>query len=567
LQFRPKGPIFYVDFSNVVPRTVEINLDFSGFIRYNDSVMFARIKTAYNRNGSERRYLQICESRREEGKVRQKVLCNLGRVEEMQEGKLDDLIRSLAKFSEKLAVVSAADDLFADWSKEYGPSMVFRRLWEKLGLDQILSELVAGTDISFDVQEAIFCMVLNRLTEPTSKVGVADWKDGVYRPQFDELKLHHLYRAIDFLDENKETIEEQLFFRHTDLFSSQLDLVFFDTTSTHVEGAAGAFDLLDYGHSKDHRPDRLQVMIGILMSRDGIPIAHHVFPGNTPDTEAFMEAVRDLKNRFNINRVIVVSDRGMMGKRSIDLLEELNLQYILGVRMRNIKKGPELALDPAPFLTVEEKKNLKVKEVNLDGKRYVVCLNEEEAKRDKAVREQIEVKLRAKLEHGSIKDLIGNSEYKRYITVTQEAAPINKEKLIQAELFDGLYIVQTNTDLSAQEVATAYRDLWKIERAFRCLKSTLDLRPVFHWTEKRISGHITLCFLALVMQIMFQKLLEESESKFGYTEVIRALRKVHIVKLNVKDKEHLVRTEIHGAATAAFKAVGARIPEKVQLTN
>jgi len=354
--------------------------------------MFARIKTAYNRNGSERRYLQICESRREEGKVRQKVLCNLGRVEDLQEGKLDDLIRSLAKFSQNLAVVSAAEDLFADWSKEYGPTMVFRRLWEKLGLHEIINQLVDETEMSIDVQEAVFCMVLNRLIEPTSKLGVNDWKEDVYRPQFDALKLHHFYRAIDFLDENKETIEQKLFYRHTDLFSGQLDLVFFDTTSTYVEGSAGAFDLLDYGHSKDHRPDRLQVMIGLLMSRDGMPIAHHVFPGNTPDAEAFMEAIRDLKQRFNVQRVIVVGDRGMMGKRTLDLLEELKLQYILGVRMRSIKLAPEIIADPSPYVTVEEKDNLKVKEVTLNNNRYIVCLNEEEAKRDVAVRKRIEEK-------------------------------------------------------------------------------------------------------------------------------------------------------------------------------
>ncbi len=149
----------------------------------------------------------------------------------MQDGKLDDLINSLAKFSEKLAVVSAADDLFADWSKEYGPAMVFHRLWEKLGLHDIITELVSDTEFSIDVQEAVFCMILNRMTEPCSKLGVDDWKDGVYRPQFDGLHLHHFYRAIDFLYENKNIIEEKLFSRHTDLFTRQLDLAFIDTTS------------------------------------------------------------------------------------------------------------------------------------------------------------------------------------------------------------------------------------------------------------------------------------------------------------------------------------------------
>ncbi len=408
-------------------------------------------------------------------------------------------------------------------------------------------------------------MVLNRLIEPTSKLGVNDWKDTVYRPQFESLQLHHFYRALDFLDENKDVIEEQLYYRHTDLFSGQLDLVFFDTTSTYVEGDVGAFDLLDYGHSKDHRPDRLQVMIGVLMSRDGIPIAHHVFPGNTPDTEAFMEAVKDLKHRFKIQRVIVVGDRGMMGKRTLELLKELDLQYILGVRMRSIKSAPEIIHDSTPYLTVDGKDNLKVKEVLLNDNRYIVCLNEEEAKRDKAVREHIEEKLRARLKNGNVKDLIGNSEYKRYLNVVDQAATINEEKLKQAELFDGLYIIQTNTGLPTEEVATAYRDLWQIERAFRSLKSTLDLRPVYHWTEKRICGHIMLCFLALVIQIKFQKLLEEVGSEYSYIDVIRSLRKVNIVKLKVKEREHLVRTEVHGAANMAFRVVGAKIPERVQI--
>jgi len=193
-----------------------------------------------------------------------------------------------------------------------------------------------------------------------------------------------------------------------------------------------AFDLLDYGHSKNHRPDRVQVMIGVLMSHDGMPIAHHVFPGNTPDTEAFMEAVRDLKHRFNIQRVIVVGDRGMMGKRTLELLKELGLQYILGVRMRNIKSAAQIINETTPYQEVQGRNNLAVKEVFLKGKRYIVCLNEEEAKRDKAVRQQIEEKLRAKLKNGSVKELIGNSEYKRYINVEGQAATINEDKIKQA---------------------------------------------------------------------------------------------------------------------------------------
>jgi len=526
--------------------------------------MFVRLKTADNKDGSKRHYLQICENNRIEGKVRQKVLCNLGRVEELQEGKLDNLIRSLAKFSQNLAVVSAAEDLFAEWSREYGPAMVFRKLWESLGLHDIIHSLLDDREITIDIQEAIFCMVLNRLTDPSSKLGVTEWKDKVYRDEFETLQLSHFYKALDFLDENKNAIEEKLYFRHTDLFTSQLDLVFFDTTTTYVEGGAGAFDLLDYGHSKDHRPDRMQVMIGVLMSRDGMPIAHHVFPGNTADTEAFKEAVTDLKKRFHIQKVIVVGDRGMMGKKTLELLNELGFEYILGVRMRNIKNGIDLIQSAVPYQEIPGQKNLKIKEIDHPEGRYIVCLNEEEAKRDKLVREQIEEKLKNKLDKYGVKELIGNSEYRRYLDIDKESAEISEEKLQKAKVYDGIYILRTNTRLSAEEITKAYKDLWQIERAFRDLKSTLEIRPMYHWKERRIHGHIVLCFLALVLQIRFQKQLSKTTEEYGYIEVMRALRKVNIVKLQVKDEEYLVRTEIQGAATAGFRAVGAKIAERVQ---
>jgi transposase len=485
----------------------------------------------------------------------------------MDSAKIDGLITSLAKFSEKLVLLSSADSLFADWSKEYGPTLVFRKLWESLNLHKIISDLVLETAMTTDVQEAVFCMVLNRLSDPASKLGVNSWKEGVCREEFDDLKLHNFYRAIDFLDANKEAIENQLYFRNSDLFT-QMDLVFFDTTSTYVEGGAGELELLNYGYSKDHRPDRLQVIIGVLMTRDGIPIAHHVFPGNTSDTEAFKSAIADLKRRFNVDRVIVVGDRGMMGAKTLEFLAELEIQYILGARMRSIKIAPELIADPAPYIEVpnadasdDEECSLKVKAVNTADGRYIVCLNEKEAKRDKEVRARVSEKLRDKLAGGA-KGLVGNREFRRYLRVEKSAINIDEEKLKSEEMFDGIYIIQTDTDLEPNEVATTYKSLWQIERAFRKLKTTIELRPMYHRKEYRISGHIMLCFLALVMQLHFQKKLKESGSGYGYTETIRALKQVNAVKLKVENREYLVRTDIQGAQAAAFRAVGAKIPER-----
>jgi transposase len=526
--------------------------------------MFARVKIAKNKDGSERRYLQIVESQRVGKTVRQKVLCHLGRVDALE---IDALVKSLAKFAEKTAVIDAAESLFADWSKEYGPTLVFRKLWEKLGLHDILQSLLRDRAFVVDIEEAIYCMVLNRLTAPESKLGVSEWKDSVHREGFEDIKLNHLYKAIDFLNDNKEEIEERLFFRHTNLFTGNLDLLFFDTTSTYFEGGAGAFDLLEHGYSKDHRSDRLQVMIGVLMTQDGLPIAHHVFPGSTPDTDAFLEAMEDLKKRFHINRVIMVGDRGMMGQRTRDKLDELGFQYILGARMRSMKVSPEIINSPEPYAEVKE--NLLVKEVTLGDNRYIVCLNEKEAVRDKEVREHIAETLREKLKTSSVKDLIHNRGYKRYLTANDVKLVIDEEKLQKDALYDGIYMLQTNAELSAEEAALAYRDLWKVERAFRSLKTTLELRPVYHWKERRIYGHIVLCFLALVMQCQFQKLLRESAPEsapgIGLKETMTALDQVKVTKIRLGEKEFLVRNAIEGVAAAAFRAVGAAIPERVQI--
>jgi len=521
--------------------------------------MFVRIKTAYNRDGSPRNYLQIVENRRINGKVRQHVIGNLGRVEQLQEGKLDALVLSLAKFARNVAVIDAAQDLFADWSKEYGPALVFRRLWELLGLGTVLQDLMADTQHRIDIPEAIFCMVLNRLCEPGSKRSVQEWKETVYRSQFENMELHHFYHSLDFLAEHIPHIEEALFASQTDLFNRTLDLVFFDTTSTYFEGKA-AQGLDRYGYSKDHRPDRLQVLIGVLMTREGMPLAHQVFPGNTPDGEAFRQAVTELKQRFPIDRIVVVGDRGMMGEKTLETLADCNLEYILGVRMRSLTEAKEVVSQAREFTPLTD--NLSVAEVLTSGRRYIVCYNPEEAARDQEVRRQVIASLQAKLKRSGVKSLIGNSAYRKYLTLEGGAA-INTSLLEQEAVYDGKYVLRTNTVLATSEVALAYRDLWQIERAFRELKSTLELRPVYHWTESRIRGHIAVCFLALVLQCTLQKLLSQADKPAPYRDVLQDLRKLHAVKLRLKDKEYIVRTELTGSAHQGFKAVGQGIPPRV----
>lgn len=269
--------------------------------------MFVRTKTRINKDGSKVEYLQIVENTRVNGKVRQRVICTLGRLDQLQEeGQLERLVEGIVRFKKEQALMLQAEDtLCVEWSKELGLDLVFRRIWEQCGLKEIIEAKVSKTKVEFNVAEAVFGMVLNRLSDPMSKLGVAGWAaNDVYDPRFEELKLWHYYRALDFLSEHKDEMEQELFFRGRNLFNQSVDLVFFDTTSVYFEGPTAAGELCCYGYSKDKRPDRLQVIIGLLIDQDGIPIGHEVLPGNSEAALAYKQlwmverAFRELKSNL-----------------------------------------------------------------------------------------------------------------------------------------------------------------------------------------------------------------------------------------------------------------------------
>lgn len=496
-----------------------------------------------------------------EGKVRQKVVANLGRLEDLQAGAIDQMVTSLAKFSTRQWVVRQASQLRAVSAKQWGPAIVFRRLWEELRIESTLARCLSATEVESDFEEAVFAMVLNRLCDPASKLGVMDWMKTVYRPQWSGLALHHLYRALDFLAEHKDVIERELYSRSVSLFDLRVDLVLWDTTTTYFEGRQ-ANGLAEFGFSKDKRPDRVQIMVGVLMSRDGFPIAHEVFPGDTAELETFREALRMVKERFNIGRVILVADRGMVSEDLLGEIERAGLEYIVGVKMRKLKAAREVLARAGRYHVVSD--SLQVKEVTVEGVRYVVCLNPMERGRDGKVREEAVASLREKLAKGQTKQLIGNSAYRRYLRVSGSSVTIDERALKEDERYDGKYVLRTNTRLDPEEVASSYKSLWQVERAFRELKSGLDLRPVYHWTETRIRGHVMVCFLALVLEMALRrKLAAVSDGEVKYDRVLGDLGQLSAVEVKLDDKCYLARTELVGEADVAFRALGMRPPNHV----
>lgn len=525
--------------------------------------MFVRAKRSVQ-DGRTYEYLQICENWREGGRVRQRVIANLGRLDHLTaSGQLDGVLTSLAKFSERLRVIETlrTHGMVARSSKSWGPALVFGRLWERQGLPQVLGNLAAGRKFGFDPERVAFALALQRLCEPGSDLQGSEWlKDIEGLP---EIGLHQMYRAVGWLAEVREELERTLFHRDRDLFHQEVDLVFLDTTSTYIYRDEET-EVFRRGYSRDRRPDLPQMVLCVAVDRHGWPIAWEMFPGNTADKEAFVHVVGRLRERFRIRRTVVVADRGMISKDTIAMLTghaEAPFDYILGVRMRKDPDVADLLRMTREFDEIAP--GLGVAERTLSGKRYVICYNEDEARKDAAAREAILQSLREKLERGESKSLVGNTGYRRFIAGEKSSWRIDFEKAKDDELYDGVFVLRTNTDLPAEEVVNTYKGLWRVERTFREQKSTLEMRPLFHHNDDTRIGHIVASFLALRLEVDLRKRLDERAAKTPWADLMRDLKRVQAVHLELDGNAYRLRTDLVGSAFEAFAAAGMRPPPPV----
>ncbi len=528
--------------------------------------MFVRVKRSVQ-NGTTYEYLQIVESFRERGKPRQRVLATLGKRDVLVvSGALDGLLQSLARFSERLRVVEAVrtQGIVARSSKLWGPPLVFGRLWEDQGLPEILERLAGSRRFGFEPERVSFAMALQRLCCPGSDLEGSGWIHTVEAPGFETIELQHLYRTTGFLAEVREELERELFDRDRDLFTQSLDLVFIDTTSIYVYRAEETEWRLR-GYSRDHRPDLPQLVLAVAVDRQGWPVSWEVFPGNTADHKAFEAMIQKMRERFRIRRVIVVADRGMISQRAIKDLEGPEhppYGYILGCRMRNHREVRESVLSRrGRYAEVGPK--LKVKEVWVKQRRYIICLNEEEAEKDKAAREAILDRLKKVIEQRGAKALVGNRGFARFVKMQKGSVRIDEQAVEQDQRFDGKFVLTTNTELSAEEVATTYKGLWRVERTFRHEKSTLKVRPLFHHRDDTSIGHIAASFLALRLEVDLQRRLEQAKLSVSWPDLMRDLSQLHAVRVELDGHNYVLRTDLQGIAYQAFAVAGVRPPPTV----
>jgi hypothetical protein len=509
------------------------------------------------------KYLQVVRSFRVGRKVRQQVVCTLGRLDRLQaEGDIDGIVTSLSRFAVKVRLAEKHKDgrLSAGRVVKIGPALVVERLWRELGMGRALEDELRDRKFGFAVERAVFLTVLHRLFASGSDRACERWRRD-YRVQgADELGLHHLYRAMAWLGGNKDAVEKSLFASTRDLFT-ELSMVFFDTTSIYFEGKGGE-TLGRYGHSKDHRPDLVQMVVGAALDGAGRPISCELWPGNKADAKALVPAVDRLREKFGVGKATVVADRGMISKETIGDLEGRGLGYILGARMRSVNEVRLEVLSRAGRYR-DVAGNLRVKEVMVEGRRYVVCLNPDEAEKDRCERETVLASLADALKKGP-KALVGNRGYRRYLKVAPGAVGIDRAKVEEEARYDGKYVLRTNLDLDAGEVAVRYKDLWRVERAFRTVKSVLETRPIYHKCDDTILGHVFSSFLALVVMHELDRRLRAGGYILEWERVKQDLEALSEVEVFESGRAWWLRTEFQGCASQVLRAVGVGAPPSLR---
>jgi len=541
--------------------------------------MFIRV----TKNTKGQAYYHIVESYREGEKVRQRILLSLGKAED---GGLENLMESAARHVDMLTATQLAKEISIEKTFILGPLLILERLFEKLGIDKAIAESrLKHPKIRFNLKKIIFTLVASRFVHPGSKLKVFEhWQRSFYPEMLQpDLELHQIYRALTVLSKEKENIENCLYWHQRDLFHQEVDVVLYDLTTLRFESTRTDLgELRQFGYSKEMRTDCTQVIFGLLVDRDGIPLGFEVYPGNTFEGKTVSDIVKKMKEKFKVRRFIFVADRGLFSRGNLEELRRDKGEFIVGMKLGVFKDRHEEFYDLKKFERINS--DLAVYETTHEGDRCIVTWSRKRAERDQKVRADIVAKIQKKLSLKKVqsKTFVSNSNYKKYVVLPedQNGKPELNEKVIEAEAKrDGFFGVVTNVkDMKPSEIITNYKDLWKIEDAFGEFKGNLRARPVFHWKDHRIVGHLVVCFLAYLCEAHLTKQLREKglvlESPaidqktikpraLTVVEVMKELREVRAVPVQVREQTIWTRTDITGNAAMIFKAAGVGVPKKV----
>jgi hypothetical protein len=546
--------------------------------------MYLRTISRHNQDGSTVRYLQLAQNYWDPvgHQAKAQVIHSFGREDQLDRQALVRLARSITRLlepQESLAAAASEELAFVE-SRPLGGALGLDRLWHQLGIDQSLKRLLAGRKLDPRMERVLFALVANRALEPLSKLAGTQWvRERVFIEGLAEVDDDTCYRAMDFLLECEEELAKAVYFATADLLQLRGNLIFFEGSSTYWETDQADPPLVDdngevvqlgfraYGHSKDHRPDLPQVMIGMAVTQEGIPIRVWSWPGNTGESPVLRQ-VRDDLQGWQLGRVVWVADRGFSSQANRAYLQQDEDHYIIGEKLRGDSKEAALALSrPGRYHQVAD--NLEVKEVVVEGDRFVICQNPEEAIRDQAVRErllrQLEEALAGSDELSPTKraELLGKLKTKpglsRLLRVTAGGlVRVDRAAVAREAHLAGKFLLRSSDpSLTAEEIALGYKQLLQVERGWRDMKTTLELRPVYHRKEERIRAHIVLCWLALLLIRV-----AENRTQDTWRNLRHELQRLHLGVFRGSAGQCHQRTEITTRQGQIFKSLEIAEPPR-----
>jgi len=537
--------------------------------------MFIRVVKSKNHE-----YVKVVENYREDGKVKQKVIANLGKLEDISQREAENIASKLLLLAKSKKAVSQEKSLpeLEELDRYNYGYVVYRKLWNRFKLDEILDKLVENREIEYDFKSVIFSMVVDRLLKPKSKLALVENKEDYFNIN-NELQLNHIYRSLDILAENKINIEEALFNQNKTLFNISTDIVFYDVTTFYYESKSEN-DLKKFGYSKDGKFGDVQVVMGLLIDKNGLPIGYELFSGNTFDSKTMVRVLDNLKGKFNLDNVVIVADRGLNSKINLKYIKDAGYDYLMAVSIKSLKQSMK-----DKILNKESYTNILAKEDSEDGlyayktlaydnevqyeteitdpntdeivtkketitlkEKFVCTYSEKRARKDRYDRGRGLEKANKIIQENQKSSLTSTRSFKKFIyketkkdNCKEFIMGMDWMKIKEQQRFDGFYAITTSRlDLDPIEVIQNYRNLYKIEDSFRVLKSTFNTRPIFHYKEERIEAHFIVCFIAFMierdLEIRLKKSTSFTEQTITPDRIKEALNSLELSKIKVDNK-------------------------------
>lgn len=554
--------------------------------------MYLRSTKRKNKDGSVVEYYQLAHNERHPvtRKPVAKIIHSFGRADELDRDQLVRLCNSIARVCGLHVIDPIADgeniedndpvnwprDLKLVRTRPLGTVLAIETLWERLGIGKTFRDVCKNRKLKVPYDKALLAMCANRLCEPKSKLGVWDrWLGKVYLPSCEGLKLEQMYEAMDLLYEHAVEVEKNIFFNTANLFNLEVDLIFYDTTTAgfsidQEDDEQSDDSLRRYGRAKNGQWSP-QVVVALAVTREGFPVRCWVLPGNTADSTTIETVRKDLRG-WNLGRALFVADAGINSEDNRQELARACGKYLLATRMANVAEVKQNVLTKRGKYTVL-RDNLNVKEVIVgDGerrRRYILCYNPKEAKRQKKHRKKIVALLEKELDRHPDKsataqwaiELLASKRYKRYLTISKsKRIRIDRGKIREASKYDGKWVIETNDDtISVEDAACGYKGLMIIERCFRSLKSTqIKLTPMYHWLSRRIEAHVRICVLALLIERVAEVTCDAS-----WACIRHQLDKMQATEFFSIKHRFFRRNEVSASTRSIFKKLKISIPKKI----